>query len=126
MSDPLFVRLKENAEFDPKRFHPKVLFESPEMKVVCATFRAGHFIPVHEPDVHVALFVLSGEGEVVAGEERRRVKEGDLVVVPRKVRRGVKAKTNMVLLHVVSPSPTQADHGDMAGRIARGEFELPA
>jgi quercetin dioxygenase-like cupin family protein len=93
------------------------------MKVVCATFRSGQFIPVHEPDVHVSLFVLSGEGEVVAGKERRRVKKGDLVVVPRKVRRGVKTKTDMVVLHVVSPSPTQADHGDMAGRIAQGEFK---
>ena len=37
-----------------------------------------------------------------------------------------KAKTDMIVLHVVSPSPTQADHGDMAERIARGEFELPA
>jgi len=31
---------------------------------------------------------------------------GDLVVIPRKVRRGVKAKTDMIVLHVVSPSPT--------------------
>jgi quercetin dioxygenase-like cupin family protein len=54
------------------------------------------------------------------------VTEGDLVVVPRKVRRGVKAKTDMIVLHVVSPSPTQADHGDMGERIANGEFEPPA
>jgi hypothetical protein len=42
------------------------------------------------------------------------------------VRRGVKAKTDMIVLHVVSPSPTQADHGDMASLLARGDFELPA
>ena len=96
------------------------------MKVVRASFRAGQFIPVHAPDVHGVLYILSGEGEVVAGKERRAVREGDLVVVPRKVRRGVRAKTEMLVLHVVTPSPTQADHGDMAERIARGEFELPA
>ena len=110
MSDPVFARPKKDPEFDPKRFLPRPLFESPEMKVVRASFRAGQFIPVHAPDVHVALYILSGEGEVVAG----------------KVRRGVKAKTDMIVLHVVSPSPTQADHGDMGERIARGEFELPA
>lgn len=126
MSVPVFVRPKETAEFDPRRFLPTTLFECPEMKVVRASFRAGQFIPVHAPDVHVVLYILSGEGEVVAGKERRAVREGDLVVVPRKVRRGVKAKTEMLVLHVVSPPPTQADHGDMAGRIARGEFELPA
>jgi hypothetical protein len=49
-----------------------------------------------------------------------------MVVVPRKMKRGVKARTDMVILHVVSPPPTQADHGDMAARIARGDFELPA
>ena len=93
--------------------------------------RAGHvprraIHPRPRPDVHVALYIVSGEGEVVAGKERRNVTEGDLVVVPRKMRRGVKAKTDMIVLHVVSPSPTQADHGDMGERIARGEFELPA
>jgi quercetin dioxygenase-like cupin family protein len=96
------------------------------MKVVLATFRPGQFIPVHAPDVHVVLHILSGKGEVVAGKERRQVAEGDLVVVPRKVNRGVRAKTELIVLHVVSPSPTPADHGDMAERIARGEFELPA
>ena len=126
MPVPVFVRPKEQVAFDPNRFAPKPLFESPEMKVIRASFRAGQFIPVHKPDVHVVLFVLSGEGEVVAGEERRPVREGDLVVVPRKVARGVKARTDMVILHVVSPPPTEADHGDMAARIARGDFELPA
>jgi len=126
MTAPVFARPKENVTFDPNRFAPKPLFESPEMKVIQAAFRAGQFIPIHKPDVHVVLYILSGEGEVVAGEKRRQVKEGDLVVVPRKVARGVRAKTDMVVLHVVSPPPTNADHGDMAARIARGDFELPA
>lgn len=126
MTAPVFARPKEKVEFDPKRFLAKPLFECTEMKVVQASFRAGQFIPVHAPDVHVVLYILSGEGEVVAGEERRKVREGDLVVVPRKMKRGVRAKTDMAVLHVVSPPPTQADHGDMAARIARGDFELPA
>ena len=126
MSAPVFARPKEKVEFDSGRFAARPLYECPEMKVVQAAFRAGQFIPVHTPDVHVVIYILAGEGEVVAGEERRRVKEGDLVVVPRKTKRGVKAKTDMVILHVVSPPPTQADHGDMAARIARGDFELPA
>lgn len=126
MSAPVFTRPKDKVRFDPDRFAARPLFESPEMKVIQAAFRAGQFIPVHTPDVHVVLYVLAGEGEVVAGAERRRVREGDLVVVPRRMKRGVKAKTDMVILHVVTPPPTQADHGDMAARIARGDFELPA
>jgi len=126
MTAPVFVHLKEKVSFDPSRFAPKPLFECPEMKVIQAAFRTGQFIPVHKPDVHVVLYIVSGEGEIVAGEKRHLVREGDLVVVPRKVARGVKAKTDMVILHVVSPPPTEADHGDMAARIARGDFELPA
>lgn len=126
MPAPVFARPKEKVTFDPNRFSPKPIFESPEMKVILASFRPGQFIPVHKPDIHVVLYILSGEGEVVAGKERRPVREGDLVVVPRKTARGVKAKTDLVVLHVVSPPPTEADHGDMAARIARGDFELPA
>ena len=126
MTEPVFTRPRERAAFDPVRFSPKPVFESPEMKVIQAAFRPGQFIPVHKPDVHVVLYVLSGEGEVAAGEKRCPVREGDLIVVPRKVPRGVRAKTDMIVLHVVSPSPTDADHGDMAARIARGDFELPA
>jgi len=126
MPAPVFARPQEKVTFDPERFQPVPLFESPEMKVIRASFRAGQFIPVHRPDVHVVLYILSGEGEVVAGSERRPVREGDLVVVPRKVARGVKAKTDLAVLHVVSPAPTEGDHGGMAARIARGEFELPA
>lgn len=126
MTAPVFARPREKVAFDPERFAAKALYECPEMKVIRAAFRPGQFIPVHAPDINVVLYVLSGEGEVVAGDERRKVKEGDLVVVPRKVKRGVRAKTEMVILHIVSPPPTQADHGDMAARIARGDFELPA
>lgn len=126
MSAPVFGHPRDEVEFYHDRFAAKALFESPEMKVIQAAFRAGQFIPVHTPDVHVVLYVISGEGEVVAGDERRVLREGDLVVVPRGMKRGVKAKTDMVLLHVVSPPPTAADHGNMAARIARGDFELPA
>lgn len=126
MMEPVFARPKENVAFAPNRFTPKPLFESLEMKVIQAAFRAGQFIPIHKPDVHVVLYVLSGRGEVVAGEKRGLVTEGDLVVVPRKVARGIKAESDMVVLHVVSPPPTEADHGDMAARITEGHFELPA
>lgn len=126
MTAPVFARPGEKAAFDPARFAAKALFESPDMKVIQAAFKAGQFIPVHAPDVNVVIYVLSGEGEVVAGEERRKVRQGDLVVVPRKMKRGIRAKTEMVILHVVAPPPTQADHGDMAARIARGDFEPPA
>lgn len=126
MGQEVFFRPREKVAFQTDRFAAREVFGTPEMKVVCAAFRPGQFIPVHAPDVHVVLYVLSGEGEVVAGEKRRKVTEGDLVVVPRKAKRGVKAKTEMILLHVVAPSPTAAEHGDVAARIARGDFELPA
>ena len=105
MTAPVFVHLKEKVSFDPSRFAPKPLFECPEMKVIQAAFRAGQFIPVHKPDVHVVLYIVSGEGEIVAGGKSRHVREGDLVVVPRTGARGVRGKTGMGIAHLVSPPP---------------------
>ena len=85
MTAPVFARPKENVVFDPNRFAPKPLFESPEMKVIRAAFRAGQFIPIHKPDVHVVLYILSGRGGGRGGREaatgqgrgsRRRPAEG--------------------------------------------------
>jgi len=91
--------------------------------------RAGH-VPrrsVHprpRPRRARRLYILSGEGEVVAGRLRRSVTEG-ISSSSEEGAPGVKAKTDMIVLHVVSPSPTQADHGDMGERIARGSSSSP-
>ncbi|RMG58781.1 MAG: cupin domain-containing protein [Deltaproteobacteria bacterium] len=60
-------------------------------------------MPLHSPSVDLVLLVLEGEGEVTGGANTRSVQPGDIVVVPAHVKRGVKAKTRMTILHAVFP-----------------------
>ena len=59
------------------------------MKVVLAYFKQGQFIPVHSPQVEVVLCILEGEAEIVAGDEQVIAKKDDLIIVPKRVKRGV-------------------------------------
>jgi len=115
---------EEGCRVRPETVPARPLFESPEMKVVRATFRAGQFIPVHAPNVHVALYILSGEGEVVAGKERRKVTEGDLVVVRGRSagRQGEDGHDRAARRLAVPHAGRPRGHG---GRIARGSSSSP-
>ena len=46
MTAPVFARPKENVAFDPNRFAPKPLFESPEMNVI--TSYSIHYTKLYE------------------------------------------------------------------------------
>jgi quercetin dioxygenase-like cupin family protein len=117
------VNAEELKSFDENKFNPKTVYQTGQVKVVCAYFRRGQFIPVHTPGVDVVLFILSGEAEIVAGDEKIRAKPSDLVVIPRGVKRGVKALTELSVLHVVQPSPSEQDHKEVHEKIAAGKFE---
>lgn len=108
--------------FSPEQFSPRVLGETERMKIVLAAFEPGQFIPVHSPNADLVLAVLDGVGEVVAGDERHDVKAGDLAVIPAGQKRGVHARTRMVVLHVVSPPPSAQDHAQVHAGLAIGEF----
>lgn len=123
MSTEAFIgRGVELVAFSPDHFSPRVLAETDRMKTVLAAFEPGQFIPVHSPAADLVLAVLDGVGEVVAGEERCDVKAGDLAVIPAGQKRGVLARTRMIVLHVVSPPPSASDHAEVHAGLARGEF----
>lgn len=119
--------VKENIEelksFDDMRFNPKAVYISDEMKVIVAYFKPGQFIPVHTPGVDVVLCILEGEAEVVADDEKFRVGEKDLVVVPRGIKRGIRALSELVVLHIVQPVPSEKDHKEVHLKIADNKFE---
>ncbi len=71
----------------------------------------------------MVLYVLEGEAEVVAGEEKFVAKKNDLIVVPKGIRRGVKALTELSVLHVVQPAPSEKDHIEVHQKIVAGRFE---
>lgn len=114
---------REHVQFKPDRFNPVVLAETDRSKVVLACFEAGQFIPVHSPNVDVMLLVLEGEGTLVAGNDKQKVRPGALAFAAAGEKRGVHADTRMVLLHVVSPRPTQNDHLEVMSKLQRGVWE---
>ncbi len=118
----LLSSYQEAVEFRPERFNPVVLAENERAKVILACCEPGQFIPVHRPDVDLTLVVLEGEGWVVAGENEQRVAPGAFAFVPAGEARGVKAETRLVLLHVVTPPPTDADHVQMMAGLQRGTW----
>lgn len=109
--ETVFGSAAELAEFGTEAFVPKVLFESDRMNVVLASLAEGQEIALHAPQVDLAVTVLQGIGEVWIDDSPRPVMSGDLAVIPAGVTRGVRARGGpLVLLLVVSPPPTAADH----------------
>ncbi len=119
--------IKANAEelksYDDKKFNPKTVYESENIKVILAYFKKGQFIPVHTPSIDVVLCILEGKAEVVAGDEKTTAEQNDVIVVPKGVRRGVKALTELIVLHVVQPAPSHEDHKEVHEKLNLGKFE---
>ncbi|MFA5890299.1 MAG: hemerythrin domain-containing protein [Actinomycetota bacterium] len=116
MSEGIVGRGADLAEYRSEGFTPKLLYATEHFKVVLAAFEPGQQIPLHEPRVDLALTVLEGTGDVLVGDKIHHVRAGDVVVAPAGVKRGVRAREGrLVVLHVVSPPPTEADHARVVG-----------
>ena len=116
------VNAAELKSLDDSKFTPKPVYQTAEMKVVLAYFRPGQFIPVHAPQVDVVLCILEGEAEIVAGDDLVTAKKDDLIIVPKGHKRGVKALSELTLLHVVQPPPEEKDHNEVHRKLAEGKF----
>jgi quercetin dioxygenase-like cupin family protein len=68
--------------------------------VVYFEVRPGEYLPTHTDSAEEILYIVAGEGEAHAGEERGRVKAGDLAVIPALVPHGI-ANTGSETLKVV-------------------------
>jgi quercetin dioxygenase-like cupin family protein/hemerythrin-like domain-containing protein len=107
----VFGSASELAEFRTESFFPKVLFESERVKVILAGLEPGQEIPLHAPGVDLAVAVLAGVGDLWVDDAPHPVAAGDVAVIPAGTTRGVRARGGrLILLHVVSPPPTAADH----------------
>jgi quercetin dioxygenase-like cupin family protein len=123
MKNIVRVNARELKSLDDNKFTPKPVYQTEEMKVVLAYFKPGQFIPVHSPRVDVVLCVLDGEAEIVAGDELVTAKKDDLIIVPKGHKRGVKALSELTLLHVVQPPPGEEDHTEVHRKLAGGQFD---
>ena len=123
MREIIKVNVDELKSFDENKFNPKSVYQTGDMKVIIAYFRKGQYIPVHTPGVDVVLYILDGEAQIVAGEKKLTAKKGDLIIIPKKVRRGVKALTELSVLHVVQPPPSEEDHKEVHQKLTERKFE---
>ena len=123
MENIVRVNAGELKSFDDHKFTPKPVYQSDGMKVVLAYFKKGQFIPVHSPQVELVLCILEGEAEIVAGDKLVTVAKDDLIIIPKGVKRGVKALTELTVLHVVAPPPSEDDHKEVHQRLAEGKFD---
>lgn len=125
MEDKKIVRAnaRDLKSFDERKFNPKAIYQSEQIRVILAYFKKGQFIPVHTPGVDVILCVLEGEAEVIAGEERISAKVNDLIIIPKGIKRGVRALTELTVLHVVQPPPSEEDHKEVHQKLTLGKFE---
>ena len=108
--------------FQAGRFSPVALGETERVRVVLTCFEPDQYIPVHSPGVDMTLVVLEGEGTVVAGDQEAEVGPGAIVLVPAGSARGVKAKTRLVAVHLVSSPPTEADHTEVQAKLRQGSW----
>ncbi len=121
--DVVFTNIEKERTYDEHSFSPVPVFSAEGYRVIMAYFRAGQFIPVHTPANDVVIFVYKGEGEVVASSSRFSVRQGDMVVVRGGSKRGIKAATDMQILHIVVPPPGASDHDRISEMIEKGLFE---
>ena len=117
------VNAAELKSLNDNKFTPKPVYQTADMKVVLAYFKPGQFIPVHAPQVDVVLCILEGEAEIVAGDDLVTAKKDDLIIVPKGHKRGVKALSELTLLHVVQPPPEEKDHNEVHRKLTEGKFE---
>lgn len=114
---------KQTTAFRPEKFNPVVLALNERVKVIEACFEPGQFIPVHQPGVDLTVYVLEGEGALVADGNEQHIAPGALAFIPAGESRGIKAETRLVVLHVVTPPPSDADHTQVMAGLAKGVWK---
>ena len=123
MEEIVNVNARELKSYGEERFAPNPVYQSDGIKVVLAYFKKGQFIPVHSPAVELVLYIIEGEAEVETGDNRVQARKDDLIVIPKGLKRGVKALTDLSILHTVSPPPSADDHNEVHAKLAQGQFE---
>jgi quercetin dioxygenase-like cupin family protein len=57
--------------------------------VVYFEVKPGDYLPTHTDSAEEVLYIVAGEGEAQVGDERGRVRAGDLAVIPSMVPHGI-------------------------------------
>jgi len=91
-------------------FTPVPVLRKDEYGAIFIFLRPGQYIPIHNPNSDLILYIIQGKGKVQVEDKEYEIREGSIVIVPRGVRRGLTAETYLEGLHVVVPAPSPEDH----------------
>jgi len=87
-----------NAAVNGGKAGPLWSFSSADLNANVLRFPAGDGVPEHvNSEVDVLMLVLSGEAVVTLGGREVKVHGGQLVVLPKGVRRAIRARSDEVL-----------------------------
>lgn len=123
ISDHIKTSFDTERVYGGDSFSPVPVFTDSGYRVILTYIRAGQFIPVHAPASDLVFLIHKGSGTAVAGESTYQIGPGDILVVKKGVKRGIKAETDMEALHLVIPPPGDRDHEEVGIKIAEGKFE---
>ncbi len=112
----------DTASFREEAFTPNVVGRGAHLQAMVVCFEAGQFIPVHAPQLDIALVILEGEGELALDSGTVPLAAGAVAFVPAGGTRGIRADTRLKAFQVVSPVPTTADHAGVAAGLKRGAW----
>lgn len=119
----IVASVKELARFQPQRFTPNVLAQTAHSRTMVVGLEPGQAIPVHRPGSDITMLVLEGQATLVAGnEELEQAGPGAMLVVGAGQARGIRADQRTTVLVVVSPPPTDADHGEVMEHFRNGTW----
>ncbi|HLI47030.1 MAG TPA: DUF2249 domain-containing protein [Geobacterales bacterium] len=119
----VYTNFDKERNYNEEEFNPVPIHGTKDYRVLLTFIKAGQFIPVHEPNIDLIFLIRSGKGTFVAGDDKISVKEGDIIVVPAGVKRGIYAEEDIEALHVVIPPPSDRDHHVVAEKLKRKIFE---
>ena len=92
-------------------------------RVILTYIKADQYIPVHRPECDLIFLVHKGTGTAIAGSETREIGPGDILIVKKGTARGIRARTDMEALHLVTPPPGEKDHEDVMKKIEQRQFQ---
>ena len=105
-------------------FTPVPVLRKDSYGVIFVFFKSGQYIPIHAPDSDLIFYVIQGKGKAYIENKEVEVREGSIIIVPKGIKRGIRAETYMEALHIVIPSPSPEDHEKVMEAAMRGLREV--
>ncbi|NPV89404.1 MAG: cupin domain-containing protein [Firmicutes bacterium] len=95
------------AKGTPRGVQGRSLVDLPDVSVMNLILSAGDKVPEHVTPVDVLFHVLEGEGTVIIGEEKAKVKAGEIIISPANIPHALEADcgSNFSFLVIKTPNP---------------------